>query len=118
MNSATNFLSQRFRLARMLVEDQTTHPVLVTTTDTTGQERYETILSRAGPMNDAWMNINFVGSADEWDYSYVGNLSRATVRFGQWMEESTRNAHKMLLDVDGWGWSARFRSLLWTGRYV
>jgi len=35
-----------------------------------------------------------------------------------YMDNKERSKHKILLDIDGWGWSARYRELLRTSRWV
>jgi hypothetical protein len=101
------FASQRFRLASMM-EDK--HALIRVYNST------EMITTTAGPLNDVWMELGVSGDPKELGTSYTAAVAQAKLRFLPWMSDAERDKHKMLLDIDGWGWSARFRALLWTGR--
>jgi len=95
----------------MMQDNYTSVPVLTST-----EEGYQMLNTRSGPLNEAWMEIGIAGKPEELKGTRAAEIARAKFTFLPWMQGSERNQHKLLLDVDGWGWSARYRDLLWTGR--
>ena len=113
LDSADSWASQRFRLMD-LVKSNGEVQVFVGSNDT----GYTVEGVKSGSLNKAWMDVEVSGNTkDIWE-SRVKNIVTAKFNFFGWLDNKDRNKAKFLLDIDGWGWSARFRELLWSHRWV
>jgi beta-1,2-xylosyltransferase len=114
-DEADTMASQRYRLGDMMASNYSQVPVLISTNDTAG---LELVSLRSGPLNDRWMNVGVLEEKEEVYVSHTKEVAMTKFLSLGWMSYHSPSVHKIMLDVDGWGWSARFRELLWSGSYV
>ena len=104
--------SQRHRLMSMVQDDWRTVDALVWN-DT--RIEYELSSMRAGPARERWLDLG-VGERDWNRKNEVQKMVEQIITPASRMDKEQRSMFKMLLDVDGWGWSVRCRELLRTSR--
>ncbi len=100
------FASQRYRLWATTQNRWGRFPALIAQSD---QHVMSTI--PAFEANRRWMNVGPIAEGQPKD-TKTTRIATASYDYLPRQLVEQRNQHKALLDVDGWGWSARFRELL------
>jgi len=78
------------------------------------KQAYEMGTMRKGN-GEAWMDVGFL--ARKWNRKTEAEVMvEGVLQPSPRMDNKERNKFKMLLDIDGWGWSARYRELMRTSR--
>ncbi|ORX40009.1 hypothetical protein BD324DRAFT_615928 [Kockovaella imperatae] len=99
------FRTQRIRLIAWLQDVWDNVSILARNND--GQyEMAQMAVRKAAPR---WTDIGLVGN-EPWFTDK--NLEEMHIKPAKGVSSDERSTFKLLLDIDGWGWSARFRSLL------
>ena len=104
--------SQRHRLISMIQNMWVRWPVLV---QKDGQLEESSVLMAVAV--DRWAEIGYTHRS-WWRGTEMEKIVDATIRPSKSIDNKERAKYKMLLDVDGWGWSARYRELLRTTRWA
>ena len=104
--------SQRHRLME-IVQDHWSYWSVLLQDQRTG--RLEISGIRSAEAAKRWTDVG-ITKRSWWRKTEMESIVEATIMPSDSMSNAERAKYKLLLDIDGWGWSARYRELLRTSR--
>lgn len=110
-------VGQRFRMWTLVQSKFAQAPIFISIVSQ-GRRAYKLSTALVGKVVNQWSDVGPVSRWASLSGTKVGLMMENLYEWATFQSVDERNSFKMLLDLDGYGWSARYRELLRTGGAV